>query len=163
MNQSSTAAYEAGNYYKIAKTGLNAITIGLARELGPLNIRDQRCRAGPDGHHRDAYQRPAGASSGAAIDICRYVASEPRRISSRRVSSCFQTTRAGSPDRPGAWTAAPFSRSEMELDLRDRVVLIVGGSSGIGAATARVLGREGAKLALVARRPTRTRSDPARN
>lgn len=41
----------------------------------------------------------------------------------------------------------------MELDLRDRVVLIVGGSGGIGAATSRVLGREGAKLALVARRP----------
>ena len=40
----------------------------------------------------------------------------------------------------------------MELDLSGRVVLIVGGSSGIGAATARVLGREGAKLALVARR-----------
>src|SRR5690606_37068521 len=34
VNQSSTAAYEAGNYYKIAKTGLNALTIGLARELG---------------------------------------------------------------------------------------------------------------------------------
>lgn len=27
INQSSTAAYEAGNYYKIAKTGVNAITI----------------------------------------------------------------------------------------------------------------------------------------
>ncbi|MGF6999361.1 SDR family NAD(P)-dependent oxidoreductase [Paraburkholderia sp. GAS32] len=40
----------------------------------------------------------------------------------------------------------------MNLNLRDRVVLIVGGSSGIGAATARVLSREGAKLTLVARR-----------
>jgi 3-oxoacyl-[acyl-carrier protein] reductase len=40
----------------------------------------------------------------------------------------------------------------MELELSGRVVLIVGGSSGIGAAAARVLGREGAKLALVARR-----------
>src|SRR5260370_17168167 len=35
VNQSSTAAYEAGNYYKIAKTGVNAIPIGLAKQLGP--------------------------------------------------------------------------------------------------------------------------------
>jgi NAD(P)-dependent dehydrogenase (short-subunit alcohol dehydrogenase family) len=47
VNQSSTAAYEAGNYYKIAKTGLNAITIGLARELGPLNIRINGVAPGP--------------------------------------------------------------------------------------------------------------------
>ena len=47
VNQSSTAAYEAGNYYKIAKTGLNAITIGLARELGPLNIRVNGIAPGP--------------------------------------------------------------------------------------------------------------------
>ena len=47
VNQSSTAAYEAGNYYKIAKTGLNAITIGLARELGPLNIRVNGVAPGP--------------------------------------------------------------------------------------------------------------------
>jgi NAD(P)-dependent dehydrogenase (short-subunit alcohol dehydrogenase family) len=47
VNQSSTAAYEAGNYYRIAKTGLNAITIGLARELGPLNIRINGVAPGP--------------------------------------------------------------------------------------------------------------------
>jgi 3-oxoacyl-[acyl-carrier protein] reductase len=47
VNQSSTAAYEAGNYYKIAKTGVNAITIGLARELGPMNIRINGIAPGP--------------------------------------------------------------------------------------------------------------------
>ncbi|HTB29060.1 MAG TPA: SDR family oxidoreductase [Steroidobacteraceae bacterium] len=47
VNQSSTAAYEAGNYYRIAKTGVNAITIGLARELGPLNIRINGIAPGP--------------------------------------------------------------------------------------------------------------------
>jgi 3-oxoacyl-[acyl-carrier protein] reductase len=47
VNQSSTAAYEAGNYYKIAKTGLNAITIGLAKELGPMNIRINGIAPGP--------------------------------------------------------------------------------------------------------------------
>lgn len=47
VNQSSTAAYEAGNYYKIAKTALNAITIGLARELGPMNIRVNGIAPGP--------------------------------------------------------------------------------------------------------------------
>jgi 3-oxoacyl-[acyl-carrier protein] reductase len=47
VNQSSTAAYEAGNYYRIAKTGVNAITIGLARELGPMNIRINAIAPGP--------------------------------------------------------------------------------------------------------------------
>lgn len=47
VNQSSTAAYEAGNYYKISKTALNAITIGLARELGPMNIRVNGIAPGP--------------------------------------------------------------------------------------------------------------------
>jgi 3-oxoacyl-[acyl-carrier protein] reductase len=47
VNQSSSAAYEAGNYYKIAKTGLNAITIGLAKELGPMNIRINGIAPGP--------------------------------------------------------------------------------------------------------------------
>jgi 3-oxoacyl-[acyl-carrier protein] reductase len=40
----------------------------------------------------------------------------------------------------------------MDLELHGRVVLVVGASSGIGAATARLLCREGAKLALMARR-----------
>ena len=39
VNQSSTAAYMAGNYYGIAKLGLHGLTTGLARELGPQNIR----------------------------------------------------------------------------------------------------------------------------
>jgi 3-oxoacyl-[acyl-carrier protein] reductase len=47
INQSSTAAYEAGNYYKIAKTGVNAITIGLAKELGVLGIRINGIAPGP--------------------------------------------------------------------------------------------------------------------
>lgn len=47
VNQSSTAAYLAGNYYSIAKTGLNALTIGLAKELGPLNIRINGIAPGP--------------------------------------------------------------------------------------------------------------------
>jgi NAD(P)-dependent dehydrogenase (short-subunit alcohol dehydrogenase family) len=40
----------------------------------------------------------------------------------------------------------------MDLHLRDRAILVIGASDGIGAATARLLGREGAKVALVARR-----------
>ena len=39
----------------------------------------------------------------------------------------------------------------MDLGLRHKVVLIVGASSGIGAATARLLRAEGARVALVAR------------
>ena len=39
----------------------------------------------------------------------------------------------------------------MDLGLRRKVVLIVGASSGVGAATARLLSAEGARVALVAR------------
>jgi 3-oxoacyl-[acyl-carrier protein] reductase len=39
----------------------------------------------------------------------------------------------------------------MDLELSGRVAIITGGSKGIGAATARLLGREGCKLALTAR------------
>jgi hypothetical protein len=47
----------------------------------------------------------------------------------------------------------PISKDEkdthtMDTELRDRVVLITGASSGIGAATARAYGREGARVAI---------------
>jgi 3-oxoacyl-[acyl-carrier protein] reductase len=41
----------------------------------------------------------------------------------------------------------------MDLDLNGRVALISGASSGIGAGIARVLAREGVRLAITARRP----------
>lgn len=47
VNQSSTAAYMAGNYYGIAKLGLNGLTIGLAKELGPFKIRINGVAPGP--------------------------------------------------------------------------------------------------------------------
>jgi NAD(P)-dependent dehydrogenase (short-subunit alcohol dehydrogenase family) len=39
INQSSMAAYGGGNAYAVSKLGLNALTVGLASELGPDNIR----------------------------------------------------------------------------------------------------------------------------
>ena len=39
----------------------------------------------------------------------------------------------------------------MDLNMRDKAVLLVGGTRGIGRATAQLLGKEGARLALVAR------------
>jgi NAD(P)-dependent dehydrogenase (short-subunit alcohol dehydrogenase family) len=47
VNQSSTAAYMGGNYYGVAKLGLNALTVGLAGELGPLKIRVNGIAPGP--------------------------------------------------------------------------------------------------------------------
>lgn len=47
INQSSTAAYYAGNYYGLAKLGVNGLTIALAKELGPQNIRVNGVAPGP--------------------------------------------------------------------------------------------------------------------
>lgn len=47
VNQSSTAAYMGGNYYGLAKLGLNGLTAGLALELGPMNIRVNAVAPGP--------------------------------------------------------------------------------------------------------------------
>ncbi|MDR7103655.1 SDR family oxidoreductase [Croceicoccus sp. BE223] len=47
VNQSSTAAYYAGNYYGLAKLGVNGLTIALAKELGPDNIRVNGVAPGP--------------------------------------------------------------------------------------------------------------------
>lgn len=47
VNQSSTAAYYAGNYYGLAKLGVNGLTIALAKELGPQNIRVNAVAPGP--------------------------------------------------------------------------------------------------------------------
>lgn len=38
INQSSVAAYQAGNHYNISKLAVVGLTIGLAQELGPYNI-----------------------------------------------------------------------------------------------------------------------------
>jgi len=47
VNQSSTAAYYAGNYYGLAKLGVNGLTIALAKELGPDKIRVNAVAPGP--------------------------------------------------------------------------------------------------------------------
>ncbi len=39
INQSSMAAYSGGNAYAVSKLGLNALTVGLAAQFGPDNIR----------------------------------------------------------------------------------------------------------------------------
>jgi 3-oxoacyl-[acyl-carrier protein] reductase len=84
VNQSSTAAYEAGNYYKIAKTGVNAITIGIAKELGPLGIRINGI-ARPDGYAGEPDQRTRRAPAISAGELT------PRRIGTTKdiVSTCL--------------------------------------------------------------------------
>ncbi len=44
------------------------------------------------------------------------------------------------------------------MDVKGKVVIVTGASSGIGEATVRQFGREGAKVVLAARRVDRTRS-----
>jgi NAD(P)-dependent dehydrogenase (short-subunit alcohol dehydrogenase family) len=47
INQSSTAAWTAGNYYGMSKLATNGLTIALAKELGPQNIRVNAIAPGP--------------------------------------------------------------------------------------------------------------------
>jgi NAD(P)-dependent dehydrogenase (short-subunit alcohol dehydrogenase family) len=47
VNQSSTAAWMAGGYYSMAKAGLNSLTVNLAKQLGPDNIRVNAIAPGP--------------------------------------------------------------------------------------------------------------------
>ena len=47
INQTSTAAYMGYGPYSVAKLAVNGLTMGLARELGPLNIRINGIAPGP--------------------------------------------------------------------------------------------------------------------
>src|SRR5512133_1841976 len=51
----------------------------------------------------------------------------------------------------GVLLASRLARQARRVDFRDRVVVITGGSRGLGLVLARELAAEGAKLALVAR------------
>lgn len=58
--------------------------------------------------------------------------------------------------RPGNLCAVPDALSPAELfDLRDRVAIVTGASSGLGEVTARTLAAAGARVAVVARRADR--------
>ena len=50
----------------------------------------------------------------------------------------------------------------MDLDLKDKVAVITGGSAGIGLAVARGLAREGAHVALCARQGERAQEQASR-
>jgi NAD(P)-dependent dehydrogenase (short-subunit alcohol dehydrogenase family) len=47
VNQSSTAAWMPGGYYSLAKAAINSLTVSLAAELGPRNIRVNAIAPGP--------------------------------------------------------------------------------------------------------------------
>lgn len=47
VNQSSSAAWAAGDFYSLSKVGVNALTLSLARELGPMKIRVNGIAPGP--------------------------------------------------------------------------------------------------------------------
>ena len=47
VNQSSSAAWAGGDFYSLSKAATNALTISLARELAPLNIRVNAVAPGP--------------------------------------------------------------------------------------------------------------------
>jgi 3-oxoacyl-[acyl-carrier protein] reductase len=47
VNQSSTAAWMSAGFYSLAKLGVNGLTQGLARELGPQKIRVNAIAPGP--------------------------------------------------------------------------------------------------------------------
>lgn len=47
VNQSSSAAWGAGDFYSVSKAATNALTISLAKELGPLKIRVNAIAPGP--------------------------------------------------------------------------------------------------------------------
>jgi NAD(P)-dependent dehydrogenase (short-subunit alcohol dehydrogenase family) len=47
VNTSSTAAWSGYGAYSVAKLGVNGLTLALARELGPLNIRINAIAPGP--------------------------------------------------------------------------------------------------------------------
>lgn len=47
VNQSSTAAWAAGDFYSLSKAATNAMTVSLAREMGSMNIRVNAIAPGP--------------------------------------------------------------------------------------------------------------------